>query len=165
MFTAEKPFEIDSLESASEFLDYFYDFHDGFIKRFMVISQDEFTEKTKGDHLSRAHVITEEVVCRVDIAHYNYGAGGPPYNRKVCIVFEDFEELEIGINSSIQESYSIQEVKIYQVSRKLETDPNFSKRFLEFKVVYDVYNQSSGWNQMEHPLCLFNKALAWEEDW
>ena len=165
MYTLEKPFEIDSIESASEFLQYFYNFHDGFVKRFVVVSRDEFTERNKGDHLSRGHVITNEVVCRVDIAHYNYGAGGPPYNRVVSIVFEEFEELDIGFNSSQQESCNIQEIKINTVSRKFETDPNFSQRFLEFKILFDVCTREHGWQTVEHSTCLFNKAVAWEEDW
>ena len=100
MYTIEKPFIIDSEDEAVKILDYFNGFHDGFIKKITLESNDYFSQDDMDDIMSRSQSVTEDIVLKLDIAHYNYGAGGPPVNRGVCLLFKDFYDLNCQIDQS-----------------------------------------------------------------
>lgn len=165
MYTIEQPFIIDSEESTSRFLEHFNGFHDGFIKRIILESNDFFSQEDKDDIMSRSQTVTEEIVLKVDIAHYNYGAGGPPVNRGVILLFKDFYDLNCQVDRSQQTDWGIYEIKINSISRPLETDPNFSIKLFDFRWEKPVYEKEAGWYNSEKSLLKFSKAAAWEEDW
>lgn len=165
MYTKEQPFIIDSEESARRFLTYFHGFHDGFIKRIRLESNDYFSDKEQEDTINRTLTITEEIVLKVDIAHYNYGRGDHPVNRGICMLFIDFYDLNFKVEKSQKTDWSIYEIKINGISRPLDTDPKYSVKLLDFRWKKPVYNQETGWSNIENSLLKFSEAVAWEEDW
>lgn len=165
MYTIEQPFIIDFEESASRFLTYFHDFHDGFIKRISLESNDYYSQKDENDIMSRSLTITEEIMLKIDIAHYNYGAGTHPINRGICLLFKEFYDLNLIIERSQKTDWGISQVKINSSSRPLATDPNYSIKLLDFRWEKPVYNQDTGWYYIENSLLKFSEAVAWEEDW
>ena len=165
MFTIKNPFIIESDQSASEFLNYFNSFHDGFIKRFSLESGDFFSEGEKGDHLSRSQAVTSEFRLRIDIAHYNYGAGEAPFNRGVCLLFDEFQDFTFGFYSTDQQDWIINEIAFNRISRPLDSDPVYSMKQFEFQWNKPVYDKIQGWTEEKISLFSFSKALAWEEDW
>lgn len=165
MYTIEKPFIIDSEDGAAEFLDYFNGFHDGFVKRITLESNDYFSQDDMEDIMSRSQSVTEEIVLKLDIAHYNYGAVEQPVNRGVCLLFKDFYDLNCEIDQSSKTDWGIYEIKINSISRPLETDPKFSMKLLDFRWTKSVYDKEKGWYNIENSLLKFSQAIAWEEDW
>lgn len=164
-FTIDKPFLINSEEQTEEFLDYFNGFHDGFIKRIILESNDYFSQENEHDIMSRNQTVSNEVILKIDIAHYNYGTGEPPVNRHVCVLFRDFYDVNIGVKISTQTDWTINEIKINRISRPLDTDPNFSMKIFEIILERPIYDQVTGWSYIEESLLKFTQAVAWEEDW
>ena len=74
---------IESEQQAAEALKYFHDFHDGFIKRIELVSQDSFHQE-EPEHPGISHSCTGEFNLSMD---HNYGPINQPYNRLVCIEF------------------------------------------------------------------------------
>ena len=165
MYTIEKPFIIDSEESAGRFLTYFHGFHDGFIKRISLESNDYFSQENENDIMSRSQIVTEEIMLKVDIAHYNYGVGSEPVNRGICLLFKEFYDFNFLIERSQKTDWGINEVKINSISRPLDTDPNYSIKLLDFLWIKPVYDQETGWYYIENSLLKFSEAVTWEEDW
>jgi len=165
MYTIEKPFIIDSEESASRFLTHFNGFHDGFMKRIILESSDCFTQEDEKNIMSRSQTVSNEVMLKLDIAHYNYGAGSEPANRGICILFKDFYDLNCQVERSQHTDWSIYEVKINSISRPLDTDPNYSIKLFDFRWEKSVYEVETGWYNIENSLLKFSEAVAWEEDW
>lgn len=165
MYTIEKPYVIDSKESANIFLNYFHDFHDGFIKRITLESNDYFSQENKVDIMSRSQTVTEEIMLKLDIAHYNYGSLDVPVNRGICVLFKEFYDVNLVIKRSQKTDWGIHEIKINSISRPLDTDPNFSIKLFDFRWVKPVYDQETGWHYIENSLFKFSEAVAWEEDW
>jgi len=165
MYTIEQPFIIDSEESANRFLAYFHDFHDGFIKRITLESNDYFSQKNKDDIMSITLTVTEEIVLKIDIAHYNYGSINTPVNRGVCLLFKEFYDLNCQVDKSQKTDWCINEIKINSISRPLDTDSNFSIKLFDFRWIKPVYDPDTGWHYIENSLLKFSEAVAWEEDW
>lgn len=75
-------FVIASMQDARQALEYFNDFHDGFIKRIEIVSRQAFT--ARGNTLCTS---VFDVVLK--IAHHNYGDGPWPPNRQIACSFRD----------------------------------------------------------------------------
>lgn len=163
-YTAENPFLIEDEESAASILYHFNDFHDGFIKRVEIMSNDYFEQRDMSDIMSRSHIVTSKVELQIDIAHYNYGAGGPPFNRHVCLHFTEFYDLNLNIGISNRTDWIINEINMNKVSRPLDTDPAYAMRLFDFTMKRSVYDQETGWVQVEESLFKFANAIIWEED-
>ena len=164
-YTMEKPFLINTEQQAAEVLHYFNGFHDGFIKRIMLESNDCFTQDNEKDIMSRGQIVSNEVMLKVDIAHYNYGAGEPPVNRHVCLLFKDFYDINFNVKNSAQTDWTIKAIKMNGISRPLDTDPNYSMKLIDFILERPVYDPAIGWSYVQESLFKFTNAAAWEEDW
>jgi hypothetical protein len=80
---------ISSLDEGRQVFDYFNGFHDGFMKRMEIVSQDEIDE----DHGQQCTGVYDVVV---DFAHYNYADGDSPfhpYNQIVRARFRDVHDI------------------------------------------------------------------------
>ncbi len=67
---------VASAEQAVVALEYFNGFHDGFIRRFSLISHDIFEDR-------HTHVTTGLLDLEILFAHSNYRAGRPPFDQLV----------------------------------------------------------------------------------
>jgi hypothetical protein len=72
--------QVRSVDEGVEAMKYFNAFHDGFIKRFLVMSQDHFLP-------DKSHACTGLFNAEIDFAHYNYRGGQPPPNQLIRAVF------------------------------------------------------------------------------
>jgi hypothetical protein len=85
--TAGNTFEVSSVDEAREVLDYFNGFHDGFMKRIAIVSQDDIDEEYAQSCSGRFDV-------EIDFAHYNYRFDDrPPHDQIVRAVFRDVQDL------------------------------------------------------------------------
>ncbi|HSF06714.1 MAG TPA: hypothetical protein VLG10_13070 [Methylomirabilota bacterium] len=69
-------------------LEYFNGFHDGFIRRFSVISHDRFEDRD-------THVTTGLLDVEILFAHSNYRAGLPPFDQLVQARFSQVRGLHM----------------------------------------------------------------------
>ena len=164
MYTIENPFVIESEQAAAEILEYFNAFHDGFIKRIIIESQDLFSERLKGDFMSRSQTVTGEFNLKIDIAHYNYGAGETPANRGVCLLFDDFSDFLLELKPGLNEDWIINEILFNRISRPLDTDAAYNTKQFQFLWKKPVYDEKNGWTEKELSLFSFAKGIIWEED-
>lgn len=78
---------MSSVDEAREVLDYFNGFHDGFMKRITIVSQDDIDEEYAQSCTGRFDV-------EIDFAHYNYRFDDrPPYDQIVQAVFRDVQDI------------------------------------------------------------------------
>lgn len=103
---------VSTLEQAIESLDYFNGFHDGFIKRLSVVSQDEF--KAIGEQ-SCSGELTLEII----FAHYNYQQGQRPYNQLIEARFSGVKDIVINFSGSSYE-WAINSLSISEAQRSKE---------------------------------------------
>jgi hypothetical protein len=80
-------FEVTSEAEATATLDYFNGFHDGFMKRIVIVSRDEMTDDP-GQTCSGVFDV------EIDFAHYNYQAHGRPLQPHTQIVRGTFEGVQ-----------------------------------------------------------------------
>ncbi len=105
--TEPATFPVSSPAEAARALDYFNGFHDGFMKRINIVSDDEIDE----DH---GQSCTGLFQVEIDFAHYNYRDGNEPFHpydqivhavfRQAQDIFCDFREGFLGntvINLSV----------------------------------------------------------------
>ena len=92
-----RAFEISTQEEANEALEYFNGFHDGFVKRILILSHDHIDE----DFSQTCSGLFD---IEIDFAHFNYPPGGQrPFNQLVQArffmvqdLFWDFQEGYLG---------------------------------------------------------------------
>jgi len=83
----ENIFEVSSVDEARAALDYFNGFHDGFMKRIAIVSQDAIDEEYRQSCTGRFDV-------EIDFAHYNYRfEDRPPHDQIVRAVFRDVQDI------------------------------------------------------------------------
>ena len=80
-------FTVTSTETATGALDYFNGFHDGFMKRIVIESQDRMEE-------DRGQTCTGLFDVEIDFAHYNYADGAAPFHPYNQIVRADFRNVQ-----------------------------------------------------------------------
>ncbi len=82
-----------SAEEASAAIDVFNGFHDGFMKRIEILSQDRIQS-------DRSQTCSGEFDVEIDFAHYNYESGGTPlqaYDRLVRTWFQRVQDLYLDL--------------------------------------------------------------------
>jgi hypothetical protein len=87
----EKPimeFAVASAKEASAVVEYFNAFHDGFIRRFTLISHDTFEDRD-------THVTTGPLDLEILLAHANYRDGRPPFDQAVHARFGGVRDLRV----------------------------------------------------------------------
>jgi hypothetical protein len=77
---------ITSEETAASVLDYFNGFHDGFMKRIVLTSQDRIEEDL-------SQTCTGVFDVEIDFAHYNYPDGANPFHSHNQIVRAQFRNV------------------------------------------------------------------------
>lgn len=87
MTTPGDIFEVTSVDEGRAALDYFNGFHDGFMKRIAIVSQDDIGEEYAQSCTGRFDV-------EIDFAHYNYRfEDRPPHDQIVRAVFHDVQDI------------------------------------------------------------------------
>ncbi len=79
---------VENGEDARRITDYFNAFHDGFIRRLVLLSADYFESKD-------AHVTTGHLDLEIAFAHNNYLEGRAPFDRVVEARFESVRDLRV----------------------------------------------------------------------
>jgi len=82
----QKRFTVSSAETAASMLDYFNGFHDGFMKRIAITSQDRIEEDL-------SQTCTGVFDVEIDFAHYNYADGANPFHGHKQIVRAQFRNV------------------------------------------------------------------------
>jgi len=80
-------FTVTSTQTAAGALNYFNGFHDGFMKRIVIESQDRMEE-------DRGQTCTGLFDVEIDFAHYNYADGAAPFHPYNQIVRADFRNVQ-----------------------------------------------------------------------
>lgn len=81
---------VANVEQAVLALEYFNGFHDGFIRRFSLISHDTFEDRD-------THVTTGLLDLEILFAHSNYQAGQPPFDQLVQARFSQVRGLHMNV--------------------------------------------------------------------
>lgn len=106
-------FDIASIEDAKSVLDYFNHFHDGFIKRLTIVSQDEMSE-------NYSQSCTGIFDVEIEFAHYNYAAGIRPLHpprQRVWATFFNVQDLFCDLREGYQGN-TINRLAIHLASRR-----------------------------------------------
>lgn len=83
---------MSSVDEAREVLDYFNGFHDGFMKRIAIVSQDDIDEEYAQSCTGRFDV-------EIDFAHYNYRFDDrPPHDQIIRAVFGDVQDIFVDLS-------------------------------------------------------------------
>jgi hypothetical protein len=80
-------FVVSSEETAARTLDYFNGFHDGFMKRIVLESQDRINEDL-------SQTCTGMFDVEIDFAHYNYAKGAEPFHPHNQMVSAEFRNVQ-----------------------------------------------------------------------
>ncbi|MGH7794626.1 MAG: hypothetical protein ACREQ2_06985 [Candidatus Binatia bacterium] len=81
-------FVVATTEQASAVVEYFNGFHDGFIRRFSLISHDTFEDRD-------THVTTGVLDIEILFAHSNYRYGLPPFDQLVDVRFTGVRDVRV----------------------------------------------------------------------
>ena len=73
-------YNVETVDQARDVIERFNGFHDGFIERLALRSHDHFPERG-------VHTTTGLLDLEVTFAHYNYGEGEPPPDRRIEATF------------------------------------------------------------------------------
>ena len=103
---------LKTIDDAEAILDYFNGFHDGFIKRIILKSSDEFEAWAQ-------QRCTGNLDLELTLAHYNYAAGQRPYNQLVFAEFQRVQELNVDFGGQAHE-WSILNMLITESVRSRE---------------------------------------------
>jgi hypothetical protein len=152
---------IESEQQAAEVLKYFHDFHDGFIKRIELVSQDSFRQEGP-EHPGPSHVCTGEFNLSMDIAHFNYGPINQPFNRLVCIEFRDVRDFSLDLRDHSLYHWDISAIHINSVTRPLNILGATEAAF-ELLLTRSFYVEDTGWEQRKQTLFSFKSAIAKEK--
>jgi hypothetical protein len=101
-----------SLKEATDFLDYFNGFHDGFIKRLSIVSKDQFVSRGEQQ-------CSGELGLEITFAHYNYQNGKPPHDQLVAARFEGVKDLAIEFSGNSYE-WAIDSLSVAETERSRE---------------------------------------------
>ena len=146
---AMNTYKLETMEDASIILKHFNDFHDGFIKRITITSRDEFKE-------DKSQIFTGEFDIALDIAHYNYGAGIPPYNQVINVDFQNV----MGIHFDLREitiDWWINRISITE--RKRTNQQGSTENCFAIKLTRDKLLEGKAWNLVEADLFTFTNAV------
>ena len=152
---------IESEQQAAEVIKYFHDFHDGFIKRIELVSQDSFHQEGP-EHPGHSHVCTGEFNLSMDIAHYNYGHGQQPYNRLVCFEFYDIRDFSLDLRNHTADEWDISAIHINSITRPINILGATEDAF-ELLLTRSFYVEESKWEQRQQSLFSFKYATIEEK--
>ena len=118
-------FTVASVEDAKKALDYFNGFHDGFMKRIIITSQNDMDmdEDRSENYAARTGVIFD---VQIDFAHYNYGYDPSksyersplrPCNQIVHVEFHDVQGLFCDFSEGFLGN-DIVELRIHPANRR-----------------------------------------------
>jgi len=83
-------FTVSTLDEADEAIEYFNSFHDGFIRRFSVVSLDRIEP-------DKSLLLTGEFLVELELCHYNYRKGEPAYDQTILARFHGVKGLELDL--------------------------------------------------------------------
>jgi hypothetical protein len=152
---------ITSEKQAAEVLKYFHDFHDGFIKRIELVSQDTFEQNGPEDS-GYSHVCTGRFNLILDIAHYNYGHGRHPLNRLVCLEFSDVQDFCLDLHNHACQEWDIYEIHINSITRPINILGATEDAF-KLLLTRSFYVEDTGWEQRQQTFFSFKHAIVEEK--
>lgn len=153
---------IESEEQATEALKYFNGFHDGFLKRIELESQDSF-QQDGPEYTDRGHICSGRFSLLLDIAHYNYGHGWQPHNRLVCFEFRDVQDFCLDLHDHASHEWDIYEIHINSVTRPIVGTSDASEDALELLLTRSFFVRESKWEQRQQSLFSFKYAIVEEK--
>ena len=152
---------IESEQQAAEVLTYFHDFHDGFIKRIELVSQDTF-EQHRPEDAAYSHVCTGRFNLFLDIAHHNYGHGRHPLNRLVCFEFSNVQDFCLDLRDHACHEWDIYEIHINSMTRPINIIGATEDAF-ELLLTRSFYVEDTGWEHRQQTLFSFKHATVEEK--
>lgn len=136
--------EITTQDDADQVLDFFNDFHDGFIQALTLMSGDEM--KPNG-----TQVCTGDFTVQIDFAHENYGPSGQPDGRIVHADFRDVRDFHLDLRDVGQADWTI---------LVLDVEGSGADRLL-LKMVY-AHLDGQSWQEQKVDLFTFSTATLEE---
>jgi hypothetical protein len=98
-------FTIATVQDAKRALEYFNDFHDGFVKRIEIVSRQAFTAPG-------STICTHVFDAVLKIAHYNYCGGHQPLNRQIACSFRDVSRVFMDFRDLGETGWNINALEI-----------------------------------------------------
>lgn len=150
-------FDITSMEEAKSVLDHFNHFHDGFMKRLTLVSQDEM-----GEDYGQSSTGIFDV--EIEFAHYNYAAGTQPLHpprQRVWATFYNVQDLFC----DLREGYlgnAITQLSIHLASRR-RGGTTTAETCLALHLARNYYlEEFRRYELRQSPLFTFTHATFWE---
>lgn len=139
---------VANLSKAKTVLDYFNDFHDGFIKQLALISHDRF--ETRGVQTSG-----ERLTLEITFAHYNYQQDTKPAHQLIQARF--FEVMNLALDfRGLSYEWSINHLTFFETQRALEDDRTAA--CLGANLVQSRLNSRREWELHEDVRFTFSRA-------
>ena len=142
-------YPIETIQQARETLQYFNDFHDGFITKLTLISRDTF-------EADGSQVCTGTFDVEIEFAHYNYTQCPSPYDQIIAARFVDVRGFSLDLTTMSFE-WSIQSFEIEVAERGRVLSDSTEACFL-VKLVRAVFDPNGGWQHHESNLFTFKQA-------
>jgi hypothetical protein len=143
-------FAVESVAAGAAALDYFNGFHDGFIKRIVVTSHDEFEP-------DGSQVCTGQFDVAIDFAHYNYAAGTRPPTQMVSAEFDEAQDLYCDLREALY-SAPILDLRI-EPAERLRANSTARESCLALAVTRPRYLAAERrWDRRESQLFTFARA-------
>jgi hypothetical protein len=139
-----KNFVIASMQDAKQALEYFNDFHDGFIKRIEIVSRQAVAQEG-------GWIGSHQFDASLKIAHYNYDDGRQPRNREVAFSFRNVCQICMDFRDLNEASWNIHALEVRDTAGMLSL------------VLHRDHYDSRAWIMRQHVLFQFETAGLSEE--
>jgi hypothetical protein len=138
------------VEQAAEALEYFNGFHDGFIRRFSLISHDTFEDRD-------THVTTGLLDLEILFAHSNYRSGLPPFDQLVQARFFQVRGLLLNFTGQPAD-WPITNVRVgLEAPTTTATPPRLRARLIQPRLI-----DNSQWQHVEALTFSFHSGELFE---
>lgn len=146
-------YQLNTIEDALTILEYFNYFHDGFIKRIIITSRDEF-------ETDKSQTCTGIFDIEIDFAHYNYGQGIPLYNQKIKAKFQKVTDICFDLRE-VTVDWVINRVDI--IERKRTDYWRKTEDCLAVRLMRSKLSEGNEWELVEAEIFTFSEAIIIEE--
>jgi hypothetical protein len=141
-------YHLTNLKEAEQILKYFNFFHEGFIKRLNISSQDEFDDSGAQNCYGTFDV-------GIDFAHYNYNDGKPVFDSIVRAYFYDVRDLYLDLREMKEPDWTIRMFSVLLRKRRAMTG---EESCFCARVMLDHLYEENHWGTKELDLFTFKEA-------
>jgi len=152
--------KVGSEKEAKAVIEYFNGFHDGFLKRVLLVCNDTF-EKEGPDEWNIAHQLTGDFDCILEVAHYNYGNRIQPLSRIVRCTFKGVHEFCLDLHGVAAHEWPIKNT--YMETVDWEHEHGNSKQCLSLSFLWSKLIENQ-WSDRKAQILLFTEATFEEID-